>query len=119
MRLCTATCVYAVMFGALTVEVHSILMSRVTSPKIYEKFRACHGSPRGFTNISEKSQNLRKMGQKSLKNPNFALGAFSFGTPRRSHKVLSLGLICFRLPRIPTLVQSFSWSMARLVIQQQ
>jgi hypothetical protein len=52
----------------LTVEFHSIRISRVTGPKIYEYFRTCHRSPRGYSNVPKMSQNR----EKCLKNPIFA-----------------------------------------------
>ncbi|KAJ6551584.1 hypothetical protein B0H19DRAFT_1158202 [Mycena capillaripes] len=44
-----------------TVELHSIRMSRVTGPKMSENIRTCHGSPKVFSNVSEKSQNSQKL----------------------------------------------------------
>jgi hypothetical protein len=60
-------------------------MSRVTGPKIFENFRTCHGSPRGFSKVQNQSQNRRKMPQK----PIFVRAARTGVFPRRSDSARS------------------------------
>ena len=39
-------------------------MSRVTAAEIYEKFRTCHGSPRGYTNVPKQVTKSAEIAQK-------------------------------------------------------